>query len=197
MRAAADYLGIHACVVRIRKATESPELPCKLPAIKFRKVETDKLLEASDDSANDLDHEFVAEAIERGDVAFGAFDGDNLVAYTWRTVTRAPHTEKLWIRTQQPFSYAYKSFTRHSHRGQRIIPSLINFSDSEMLKLGFTHRVGLVAVTNFSSLQVGRHIGARVIGYVVFASYFGRCFSFRSREVVKIGFDLFTPQGQR
>ena len=196
MRGAAEYLGVHVCAVRTRAAAENPQLPCTLPGIDFRKVETHELLEASEDGEFELDRDFVSEAIVRGDIAFGAFDQDVLVAYTWRTMNCAPHTDKLWVRVASPYNYSYKSFARAGYRGQRIAPSLLLFSDAEMLKLGCTHRAGIVAVTNFPSLELGKHMASEVIGYGAFAAYFGRCFSFRSRALVNIGLDFITPRGR-
>jgi len=193
MRTAADLLGIHVCVVRTREASSDPQLPCTRSGIEYRQIETDELVAAVDDSELELDRGFVLDAIDRGDFAFGAFDNDNLIAYSWRSVTCAPHTHDLWVRVRRPYNYAYKSFTRPEYRGQRIIPSLILFSDSVMLESGWTHRVGFIAITNFASLEVGKHIESHVIGLGVFATYFGRCFSFRSKGVVKIGLEFFAP----
>lgn len=197
MRVAADYLGVHVCAVRTKAASEDPKLPCTLPNIEFRSIEPHELIEASKDPENDMDLDFVSEAVDRGDIAFGAFDNDRLIAYAWRTVTCAPHTDKLWVRIKQPYSYAYKSFTRPGYRGQRLVPSLILFGDAEMLEQGYTHRVGIIAITNFSSLKVGKHIESKVIGYGAFAALFGRCFSIRSRSVKDIGFELFAPERGR
>jgi len=193
MRSAADYLGIHVCAVRTRAATEDPLLPCTLPSVVIRQIETGELFAASADPENEMDRDFVEEAVDRGDIAFGAFDKGRLIAYNWRTVSCAPHTDKLWVRVEPPYSYAYKSFTRPDYRGQRLLPSLILFGDAEMLKQGCTHRAGFIAITNFSSLKVGKHIDSKIIGYGAFAGYFGRCFSIRSKPVAEIGFEFFVP----
>lgn len=194
MRGAADYLGVHVCVVRTRAMSANPQLPCTLRNIEYRIIEAHELIEASNDPDNELDRDFVSGAIDRGDLAFGAFDGDGLIAYIWRTVTSAPHANNLWVRVDQPYCYSYKSYTRPGYRGYRLVPSLMLFADAEMLKLGYTHRAGFIAITNFASLEVGKHMTSKVIGYGVFAEYFGRCFSFRSKAVAKIGFELFVPE---
>ena len=194
MRIATDYLGIHVCVVRTCKALADPKLPCKLPEIEIRKIEHSELVKASEDLSIDLESDFIAEALDRGDIGFGAFDDGVLVAYTWRTRTFAPHTDKVWIKVERPYSYCYKSFTRPAYRGQRLLPSLILHSDAEMLKLGFTHRAGFVAVTNFASLEVGKHMGAEAIGHAAFVLLFGRCLSIRSKAVKKIGFEFFVRE---
>ena len=130
----------------------------------------------------------------RGDLAFGGFDGRQLVSYIWRSAKSAPDADGIWIRIRKPYSYAYKSFTRPEYRGQRISPVVHLFSDNEVRKLGYLYRVGFVAITNYASLNMGRHMGSRKIGYAGYVARFGRLIRFRSRAVRKIGFEFFRPE---
>ena len=70
------------------------------------------------------------------------------------------------------------------------MPALILYSDQEMLKLGYTHRVGFIAVTNFSSLAMGARMESRVIGHAGYLEWFGRYLPFRTKAVVEIGFEF-------
>lgn len=169
----------------------------KLPEIKFRQIESNALLNLTDDSKLDLDREFVQAALERGDLAFGAFDKSLLVAYIWRSTTSAPHTDKLWVRVERPYCYAYKSFSRTSYRGNHIVPALIQYSDRKMLNLKYTHRIGFIAVTNFASLAMGDHMGTRTIGYIGYLEWFGKHIPFRTRSVAEIGAKFFEPANNR
>ncbi len=196
MRGAGDYLGIHVVVVRTRFTTANTPNPCDLPDIEYRLIDSDDLMRAIGDPELDMDEDFVQAARERGDLGFGAFDKSKLVSYIWRSTTSAPHTDDLYVRIEPPYCYAYKSFTRTDYRGNHIVPALILYSDQEMLQLGYTHRVGFVAVTNFASLVVGARMESRAIGHAGYLQWFGRYFFLRSRQVADIGFEFFEPAGQ-
>ena len=196
MKIAGDYLGIHVVLVRGRCTTTEISCPIKLPDIELRQIDPDTLMSAIADPQLDLDREFIEAALERGDLAFGAFDQSVLVAYTWRSTTSAPHTHGLWVRADRPYCYAYKSFTRRDYRGNHILPALILYSDREMLRLDFTHRIGFIAVTNFASLAIGDYIGSHTFGYAGYLEWFGRYFTFRTKALTKTGFEFFTHGNQ-
>jgi hypothetical protein len=193
IKAAARYLGIYVYVVRIRRIPEQPEYPATNPDLILRKIESDELVEASEDPDLDMDADFVDDAIVRGDQAFGAFDGPQLVSYTWRSVESAPDADGVWVRVSKPYNYAYKSYTRPSHRGQRISPVVILFSDNEMRKAGYRYRAGFVAISNYASLRMGKHMGSRKIGYAGYLAWFGSLIPFRTKVVKEIGFEFFRP----
>lgn len=196
MRGAGDYLGIHIVVVRTRFTTANTPNPCDLSEIEYRLIDSDDLRRAIDDPQLDLDQDFVRAAQERGDLGFGAFEKSKLVSYVWRSTTCAPHTDDLWVRVERPYCYSYKSFTRTAYRGNHIVPALILYSDKEMLKLGYTHRVGFIAVTNFASLAIGARMDSRVIGHAGYLQWFGRYLFLRSKQVADIGFEFFEPAGR-
>jgi len=187
------YLGIHIFVVRVRPMEHMPSLPCTLPSIDFRLIQKDELLGASSDSELGLDLDFVQSAIERGDLAFGAFDESRLVSYVWRSVKSAPHEKNVWVDVDRPYCYAYKSFTRQSHRGCRLSPSVHLASDAYMFKKGYTHRIGFVSIINFPSLAAGKHMGSNPIGYAGYLSWFGRRLFFATRAVKNTGFEFCEP----
>ena len=191
MRGAGDYLGIHVFVIRTRFTTPETPHPCDLPAIEYRLIDSDTLIQASDDPALDLDREFIQAALERGDLAFGAFDKSLLVSYVWRSTASAPDTDDLWVRVDRPYCYSYKSYTRRDYRGNHIVPALILYSDREMLKFDYTHRAGFIEITNFASLALGNRMDSRLIGHAGYLKWFGRHFTFRTRAVAEIGFEFF------
>jgi len=193
--AAARYLGIHVYVVRIRPIPVEPEYPATNPDLVFRKIEIGEIKDASEDPDLDMTADFVDDAIARGDLAFGAFDGPRLVSYMWRSVGSAPDADGVWIRVRKPYNYSYKSYTRPSYRGQRISPVVHLFSDNEMRKLGYRYRAGFVAISNYASLRMGLHMGSIQIGRAGYLAWFGRLIPFRSRAVKEIGFEFFRPKG--
>ena len=197
MRAAGRYLGIHVFAARARYTSTEISIPNKLPEIEFRQIESDALVSLTEDPELDLDRKFVQAALQRGDLAFGAFDSSLLVAYVWRSMTSAPHTDELWVRVDLPYCYSYKSFSRKGYRGNHIVPTLILYSDREMLNLEYTYRIGFIAVTNFASLAMGDHMDTRTIGYVGYFEWFGRYFPFRTKLVADIGAEFFEPGSSR
>jgi hypothetical protein len=170
-----------------------PDYPKTPPEIRFGIIESKDCLKFSEDPELDLDRDFVAAALERGDLMFGALEGDDLVSYVWRTLTTAPHNDRLWVRAAQPYCYCYKSLTRPAYRGKRISPAAHLFSDVEMAKRGFSHRVGFVSVANLSSLSMGKYMGSRPIGYAGYVKWFGRILTFRTRHIREIGFEFYEP----
>jgi len=191
MRVGRRYLGIHIYRVRSRFSETNVPSPCKLSGVENRLITDRELIKAADDPALDLDLDFVREAKARGDLAFGAFDGSTLAGYVWRSLSAAPHTDRLWVRVSPPYSYSYKSFTRLDYRGQRIVPGVILFSDEYMFSRGYTHRVGFIEISNYASVALGKHIDSHWIGYVVYLHWFGRYFQFRTRKVAETGFEFF------
>lgn len=191
MKIAGDYLGIHVFLVRGRRADPEVGNPMKLPEIGLRKLDAKTLGKFTEDSRLELHRDFVESALQRGDLAYGAFDESELVAYTWRTTSTAPHTDRIWVRVKSPYNYSYKSFTRRDYRGNRILPALILYSDQDMLEAGSTHRVGFVATTNFPSVAMGKHHGTRKIGYAWYLDWFNKLFAYRSRAVAATGFEFY------
>jgi hypothetical protein len=156
-----------------------------------RIVPPEELLRAADDPEIDLDLDFVRDALARGDMAFGAFEGDRLVGYTWRTFTAAPDRDGLWARVSHPYQYSYKAFTRPSYRRKRIHVAITFFADAYLLGRGYTFEVGYMEITNFASISVADFLGRRRIGYAGYLKWFGHRIPFRTPAVKKIGAELF------
>jgi len=185
--------GMHIDRVGLRPLVKHPPDP-KLPVrITLRVLEAEDLLSAAADPELDMSVEFVRGALARGDMAFGAFEDDRLVGYSWRTFSAVPHCGDLWARVDQPYHFGYKAFTRASHRGMRIHAAVALFSDAYLLERGYIAEVGFVDITNFSSLGVAKHLGRQRIGYTGYAKWFGRYLTFRTPAVRKIGAELFEP----
>ena len=192
-RGAERYLGIHIYVVRCRPIPSEPTYPASNPKLHYRQIEEAELTQLTSDPDLFLASEFVAGAIDRGDLAYGAYDEDKLVSYIWRSCSSAPDTDGIWIRVERPYSYSYKSFTREEYRGQRISPVVHLYSDNEMFHRDYRFRIGFVAVTNYASLEMGKHMGSTILGYAGYFSLFGKLFPIRSNAVKKTGFTFFKP----
>jgi hypothetical protein len=154
-------------------------------------VKSEELERAAADPGLDLDSDFVRDALARGDMAFGAFEGDRLVGYTWRTFASAPHVDRLWVRVDRPYQYSYNAFTRRSHRRRRIHVAITFLADVHLLERGYIAEVGFVDISNFTGLALADFMGRRRIGYAGHMNWFGRRISFRTPAVKKIGVGLF------
>jgi len=159
-----------------------------------RIVPPEELLEAAGDPDLDLSLDFVRDALARGDVAFGAFEGDRLVGYTWRTFTAAPDRDGLWARVSHPCQYSFKAFTRRSHRRKRIHVAITSFADAYLLRRGYMFEVGYTEIDNFAAIGVADFLGRRRIGYAGYVRWFGRSIPFRTPAVRKIGAELLELQ---
>jgi hypothetical protein len=187
------YAGLHIYRVGVRQLVgQGPKIA--LPrGTRLRVARCEELLKAALDPALDMSPDFVRRALARGDIAFGAFEGHRLIAYSWRTFTAAPHFDGLWATVDRPYFLGYKAYTRPSHRGRRIHVAVALFSDSYLLERGYTAEVGFVDIINYSSLAVASFLGRQKIGYVGHLRWFGKCIPFRTPAVRRIGARLFQP----
>lgn len=184
------YVGLHIYRINVRPlVAHSPE-SCLPGGLTVRIVPREELLKAAGDPDLDLDLDFIRDALARGDMAFGAFEGDRLVGYTWRTFTAAPDRDGLWARVHHPYQYSYKAFTRPSHRRKRIHVAITAFADAYLLRRGYAFEVGYLEIGNFASIGLADFMGRRKIGYAGYVRCFGRSIPFRSRAVKKIGAEL-------
>jgi hypothetical protein len=167
-----------------------PDVP---DGITFRVVQRDEYAKAGYEPELALEPRFLKGAADRGDDMIGAFTGARLISYVWRARGWAPHVDGLRVRVSAPNCYAYKSFTVPAYRGKRISPATHLHSDIAMAREGYTHRVGFVAITNYESLAMGKHMNSRIIGYAGYGRWFGRYFPFRTRGARETGFEFFRP----
>jgi hypothetical protein len=187
------YTGLHLYRINVRPLVRRPTEPSLPGGITLRVVQPEELLKATDDPELDMHPDFVRSALARGDMAFGAFEGDRLVGYTWRTFTAAPYFDGLWARVDRPYQYTYKSFTRPAYRGRHIHVGVTLFADIHLLERGYTAEVGFIDLTNFTSIGVAKYLGRRRIGYAGYVKWFGRRMLFRTPAARRVGAELFDP----
>jgi hypothetical protein len=185
------YAGLHIYRINVRPLIGRSHEPCLSSGITVRIMTPRELFKAARDPDLDLAPGFVRGALARGDMAFGAFEGDRLVGYTWRTFTAAPDRDGLWARVGHPYQYSYKAFTRLSHRRRRIHVAITAFADAYLLRRGYAFEVGYLEWDNFASIGLADFMGRRKIGYAGYLRWFGRSIPFRTLAVKKIGAELF------
>ena len=162
------YLNFHFWTIQ----TRSPE-PDYVPpeehnnTIEFRKLTLEETLAAAHDPELGLTEKFVRCAFARDDICTGALLKGTLVAYSWKTLTRAPVSNRLWIRIdRQPQFYGYKAFVLPQFRGKRLSPSVARASDKHLVSAGAKWGVSYIAVSNLESRQANFRTESRVLrGY--------------------------------
>ena len=184
---------MHLYLVRVRTIPNAQDYPEIDPKLALRRIPAEVAERYCDDPDLALSKEFVTAANSRGDLFFGAFDGDLLVSYIWRSLSSAPDADGVWIRVHKPYNYSYNSYTRPGYRGQRISPVVHLFSDNAVYALGYRYRIGFVEITNFASIEMGKYMGSKKIGYAGYVICFGNLIPFRSSAVKATGFEFFKP----
>lgn len=183
--------GLHLYRINVRPLVGRGGGPHSASGLSLRAVQPEELLKAAGDPDLDMPPDFVRSALARGDMAFGAFEGDRLVAYTWRTFSAAPYSDGLWARVERPYQYTYKSFTRPACRGRHIHADITLCADRYLLERGYTAEVGFIDLTNFTSIGVAKYLGRRRIAYAGYMKWFGRRILFRTPAARKVGAELF------
>lgn len=180
------HCGLHLWSVQTRPIYPKFEMPHEhAERFTFRRLDLDDALAAARDPALLLPEEFVRAALSRGDICVGAYDGDRLVAYTWRTLTCAPVTDTVQIRLlRKSTRYGYKALVLPAYRGMRLNHSVARFWDHNFLAMGVDHDVGYVALHNLASMRsTFRDPNRKRIGYAGFLQIGDRYWSFRTRGV--------------
>ena len=153
-----------------------------------RFVGEEELLEYCGNPELQLSPEAVRLAFSRGDVCTGLFHEGTLVAYMWRSTSRAPHTDRVSVETRKPYRYGYKALTLPAYRGRHLPEYLAPVSGPYYIDRGYFLSIGFVETHNFASRRSERRRGSYVVGYAGYLILFGRIFTFRTRGVRAAGF---------
>jgi hypothetical protein len=188
-------LGVWIYRVNIRQLHEPVAHDDRLPEgiTTVRALTEADLLEGVKDDDMELEPGFIRAALARGDLSWGAFEGDKLVGYTWRSPAMAPFRDEIWIRIGYPLHYVYKSYTRTTHRGKGIHIAITRVADQHMLEMGRPEEVGFVDISNIQSLRAARSLGRRKVGWAGYLKLFGRGFTFRTLGVAATQTEFFVP----
>jgi len=181
-----QHCGLHLWSVQTRPIYPEFEMPhAHAERFTFRRLDLEDALVAARDPALLLREGAVRTAFARGDICVGAYDGDRLVAYTWRTLSQAPVTDTVRIRLlRKSMRYGYKSLVLPPYRGMRLSHSVARFWDHNFLAMGVDHDVGYVALHNLASMRsTFREPNRKRIGYAGYIQVGDRHWSFRTRGV--------------
>ena len=139
-----------------------------------------ELLRAAADSSMALNTRDIETAHVRGDVCVGAFDGDRLVSYAWRSFNDARWAPRVWVTCERPYPYVYKVFTHPTYRGRALATAVARFADDYCATRGYTHAVSLIETHNHAAIASERKRGSRVAGWAGYVTVGQRHYPFRS-----------------
>jgi GNAT superfamily N-acetyltransferase len=188
------WLGFHLFRVNVRPLLPQPPEPNPPQDIAVCVLTMEQLLKASADPELDLDPDFIKTTLAQGDLVCGAYDGDRLVAYAWRTSVAAPYYAGLWIKPGHHYHYAYRHYVLPEYRGKRVHTAMLRLADQESVKRGCIAEIDVAPIANLASLGAALSLGRIPIGFAGYMSVFGRIYSFRTRRVKRFGLVIFKPQ---
>ncbi len=97
-----------------------------LPTLTTRRLTADDAARVATIAVRSQDVEQIADRFRRGNIAVGAFDGDELVAYTWCNLD---HIGGIGQKSPQRYlteeeAYLYDAYTLPAYRGHALVPHL-------------------------------------------------------------------------
>jgi hypothetical protein len=158
-----------------------------------RVMTSDDLARAQLSAPAQFEPDFVAAAQARGDFCVGAFDGDRIVSFGWRTFSTAPADDGLWVGTPRPFPYGYKAFTDPAYRGRHLRDVVSLAGDQICLARDCTQMIGYRETHNFASIASSLRRGSVFVGYAGWFKLFGRVWAFHSPGVRRLGLRFYRP----
>ena len=195
LRRAARLIGFRWYVILVQPLTVSMGTHPTPDGLTVREATVEELDAIADQSELGTDRQFLEAAKERDDRCFAAFEADQIVAFTWRARTWAPHDDYRVV-TEKPYVYGYKGMTLPRWRGHRLNAITNHSANATYQAEGFTHMITFTSLENRKSRNaMTEKSGYRVIGFIAYQPFAGRLLQYRSPAVRATGL-RFTTQNQ-
>ncbi|MBV1904605.1 MAG: hypothetical protein KUG75_00895 [Pseudomonadales bacterium] len=168
------WFGVHLWHIFLRDVDGNFTLPEDLDLrFEFKLLSHEELLCATQDTPLDMSLEFLEAANDRGDFCMAALENGLVVAYSWRTLYKAPLFDDLWICIDRDNAfYGYKALVLPEVRGMRLAGILRRLLDVEFSKMGLAPGLSYVAMHNLASLaSVEREVSQKHAGFVVICNW--------------------------
>lgn len=154
-----------------------------------RFIEPEELEPFAEAEWNDLSARFVAECRERGDLCYGAFEGERLVSYSFYSRKPVPIDDELTVHFDTRFVYVYKSFTVPSERGRKLHGLLMNRAIRAIHdESGCAGLIAYLEPANPSSERSGARLGHRRFGTIRVLRFRGLTWTFHGPGCARYGF---------
>jgi hypothetical protein len=142
---------------------------------------------------DDLDHEFLKQAIARDDLCVANFAGDELVGYAFVSFTRAPVNDQLDVLVPRGFQYIYKGWTHPDYRRANLTKARQHVRRKSLLAERAPRGIRYIETHNYASLLHGYRAPADrdlPMGFCGSLTILGREIPFNSRRAKWIGFEM-------
>jgi hypothetical protein len=140
------------------------------------------------DSSLDLDPDFLAHALARGDRCYGFVQDGVLGAYGWYSNHPTPASANLTVEFDPDYVYMYAGFTADAFRGMRLHGIGMARAMQAFTEQGSKGLISYVEAHNQASLKSCKRLGYRTIGTVIIASVGRACVSYPSPGCKPFGF---------
>ena len=144
------------------------------------------------DPRNELDNDFLDEALAKGDRCYAMLKDGQLAAYSWYSLqpTRISPPE-LVVEFDSRDVYMYKGMTHAEHRGRRLYPIGVNRALQWYQRCcGKEGLVSYVESHNFDSLKACARMGYRTFGSIYLLHLMGRHAILNMPGCRRFGFQL-------
>lgn len=138
----------------------------------------------------DMDLDFIRQAIAKGDRCYGAIDGDRIAAYGWYSTRPTAVTDGLVLRFDEQWAYMYKGYTLPEYRGRRLHGLAMARAMRAYVEEGKKGLVSYVDASNEASLKSCRRMGYREMGLLLGALVAGRWVTHATRGCEAYGLAL-------
>lgn len=163
--------------------------------LEYRSLNQTQVLALCQHTDLNLKADEVRAAYARGDVCVAAMDHGTIASYTWTARHTVPHEHGVWVSFDKNARYIYKSFTRETYRGRRIVSRVIaELSNLCPTEDNIEYALACIDVQNLPSNRAFVRLGARTVGYAGYLRWFGRTFIFHSRGAKRHKFYFYVPQ---
>jgi hypothetical protein len=138
------------------------------PRFTFRFLATDEIIRFAQNPANQLQADFVARALRRGDQCMAAVDGDHLAAYSWYARHWVDGADHLGLSMSLPaeMAYMYNAFTHPAYRGLKLFKTGVTLAFEALQFSGVQKLIATVNNANFTSLRSCRGMGFSSLGQI-------------------------------
>jgi hypothetical protein len=181
-------LGFHLYAIQVgsHDAGSSPALPV---GVALRVLTSREINDRIGEAGLDIRSAFVGNALARGDLCVGAFEGDRLVAYSWRALSGPVRHRDGWeVTWRSGLVYRYKSLTLPEYRGLHLDAALSKYIDRYLAQRGYPMGLSFVETINLSSLRSVARKGRRCMGYAGYFDRFGCHIPFWTPGCRTVGF---------
>lgn len=143
------------------------------------------------DPRNEMDSDFLDEALAKGDRCYALLKDGHLAAYSWYSLqpTRI-HPPQLVLEFDARHVYMYKGMTHPEHRGRRLYPIGINRALQWYQRCGKSGLVAYVESHNLDSLKSCLRLGYRIFGSIYLLRLLGRYLILNLPTCRRFGFRL-------